>query len=229
MNFSIIWYDENNYYYSKYLDIGIQKCYYAQPVRYIWIDVSIIVSQNVSHANLLLFDKETNILERFDPTGYKADSVLDKLDELIDNKIKPIFEKITNKKTKYIRPKDYLENAGFQVLAKEYDNTIKNLGDPGGYCLAWVFWYLELRMTNNADIKILVNKAIKKINEKYRTLLDFIRNYAHYLDKEKNKWFARAGIDESKYYALSHDTNDLYKIKRQLYLDFNDLVWFRCC
>jgi ankyrin repeat protein len=231
MNFSIIWYDENNYYYSKYLDIGIQKCYYAKPVRYIWLDVSIIVSKLVSHANLLLFDKETNILERFDPTGYKADSELDKLDDLIDENIKTIFENITGKKVKYIRPRDYLTNAGFQVLAKEYDNTVKNLGDPGGYCLAWVLWYLELRMTNDAKngIKNLVDKALKKINAKYRTLLDFIRNYAHYLDKEKNKWFVRAGIEESKFYAMSHSGDDLNKIKQQLYLDFNDLVWFRCC
>ena len=69
-----------------------------------------------------------------------------------------------------------------------HNSDKRKIGDPGGYCGAWCFWFIELYINNNKyELKTLVNKSIKKlINTKY-TFLEHIRNYANYLNQKSSE------------------------------------------
>ena len=124
----------------------------------------------------------------------------------LDKILKRFFKKIIPSKFTYLAPNDYLGNVSFQLLSNDSDISNKKLGDPSGYCLAWVFWYLEMRITNE-DIhpKKLVEKSIYTIIEKYpsnNSFLNFIRSYAYKLDKLKNRFLLENGIPEHYLYNL---------------------------
>ena len=77
-------------------------------------------------------------------------------------------------------------------------NSKKKFGDPDGFCLAWCYWYLELRLKNKGiDQKILVEKAIKKINRTEDSFLIHIRNYANDIVKFKINELKNVGFKEN--------------------------------
>jgi hypothetical protein len=117
---------------------------------------------------------------------------------------------------KMIRPTFFLNDNKFQT-ASNGDNE-KTLGDPQGYCLAWCFWFLELKLKNpDVDEKILTNNALENILVLYdknhnNPLLSYIREYAHKLDSEKNKILKDIGFSDHELYELKYTDNKLEKI-----------------
>jgi hypothetical protein len=186
----IIWKNKNNYYINedliKYLEKNNNK-------RYIYIKLSIINSDNsygsIRHANLILIDNELKTVERFEPYGDVYFHFGDGLNKMIE-------EEIANKLNyKFIFIQPY---PGFQIRSDERNNNVRQLGDPGGFCLAWCFLYLECRIKFNLDgfdtLKMINNYIINKFEKdfnlfniiEYNKYMMFIRYYGKYLDDKKN-------------------------------------------
>ena len=117
-------------------------------------------------ANILIVDKVQGTVERFEP--YRTTNYVEneKFDELLEDRLVPILEKELKKKIKYYSPKDLMGGVSFQILSNDSDPTVKKMGDPVGYCLAWTYWYLEMRIANPDMsppklIKTSMNKIIK--------------------------------------------------------------------
>jgi len=135
----------------------------------------------------------------------------DQLNEFIEKLAKKIF----NKNVKYINPKIFMDSAKFQIISSDSNPDNKKLGDPIGYCLAWTFWFLELRLNNpDTDSKELVDNALKKIinydsTSNSNQVIDYIRNYSFGLDKLKNIFLNKCGIKKDNYYNNNFDESDL--------------------
>jgi hypothetical protein len=177
------------------------------------------------------------IIERFDPLGnesykYNIDSILE--------------EELTwNTGLTYKSTKDYLPHISFQTLAHDTNIYNRKNGDPGGFCLAWCFLYLEMKIyyeeqiTNQSSefesmqvIKIINNYIINKFNKDFPNLkmdeqqnlyLAFIRYYAKGLDKEKNKLIKSYGLNISTIYHLDLDDKIHKKIIYNLNVDIKNI------
>ena len=184
-------------------------------IRFIILKVSLIMNFEVLHANIIIYDKIKNTVIRFEPYGK-----LDVVDEqYLDKMIKKIFIKAVRQDITYICPGDYLKNQKFQAVSM--GDTNKNLGDPVGYCLAWCFWFIELKLKNpDEDDKTLVENAMEKIilmgKDDPMAILTFIRGYGRKLDDEKNNMFRKIGIDNSEIYSLTYTDSKLIKIKKYI-------------
>jgi hypothetical protein len=188
----ILWHNKNIYYIPKFLKKAINNSN-KKYVDFIFINLGLITENN-NHANILIYDINNNSIERFDPYGnWKINDV-----DQLDNTLKKLFSNIINHKIKYIRPQDYLKVNSFQAISDEDNKFKKKFGDPDGFCLAWCYWYLELRLKNKGiDQKILVEKAIKKINRTEDSFLIHIRNYANDIVKFKINELKNVGFKEN--------------------------------
>lgn len=227
----IFWQDMENYYVDSNLEYAIKRCLIKKNKRFIYFRLTLIVNSQFNHANMVIFDKEKGILERFEPYGDLSlidnDSMIDTfLKDTIGGYLEP-YLKDNKKKLRYISPSDHKNNLSFQILSNEEDMTNKKQGDPFGYCLAWSLWYLEMRLTNpDIDpivlVKELVNEIINnhlennqknnRMTTKNTVFMDFIRNYSDLLDKEKNDLLKMLGVPESDYYNID-DLDDLQSEK----------------
>jgi hypothetical protein len=196
---NIYWHDSKLNYIDHELPLILKyhnQLYTPEENRYIMIKITIIVTPKLLHANCLIYDRLNKEAWRFEPYGITDLKNGKALDNSIHNMLKEIYGDI-----KYHDPDSYLSDLKFQLADGEdlYEN--KNLGDPGGYCLAWTIWFMDLVLSNpNKDVRTLVKtffdkKVINKIlsdeenNSDIQTeniYLDFIRRYAHKLDNEKN-------------------------------------------
>jgi hypothetical protein len=133
---------------------------------------------------------------------------------------KAISDKSKRSTMKYVRPENYLNRTKFQTLSLGDHYEFKNLGDPEGYCLAWCYWFLELKLKNpDMNEKTLVENALDEIIKIAKPnddnpLLNYIRNYAKHLDNEKNNVLKSMEIDEHDLYRLSYDSEKLATIRQ---------------
>jgi ankyrin repeat protein len=177
LNFEIIWNNQKLFIPSS-LDSNIQSFKENINKRFLIIPVGIELSQD-SHANILIYDKKTNELERFEPNGatfpYKFNYNPELLDKVIKDRMTLFFEDL-----KYIKPIDFLPKIGFQLL-EAYDHfKTKKIGDPGGFCGAWCTWYAFMRVKyENIDRIQLTNKLIRKTKELNIPFKNLIRNFAN--------------------------------------------------
>ncbi|AYV78439.1 MAG: ankyrin repeat protein [Edafosvirus sp.] len=229
----IIWKSSNEYYLNKDMDMYIQKCLLSDKIKFIFFKLTLIPGPTGTHANIIIFDKENGILERFEPFGNTSYLNSDELDKMLINKLGKILEPyLANKKKKleYLSPNDYMKNANFQIISNDSEQISKKLGDPAGYCLAWTYWYLELRLNNPSyHPKDLIKKAITHILSKSKKenmstiFIDFIRNYASYLDALKNSFLIQAGVNKENIYNMAYRKDDQKKILNSIINNFEDI------
>jgi len=212
----IYWRDKNKYYKTKNIEFYIERALSLNNIRFILLKISLIPQFASLHANIVIFDKKENKLIRFEPYGDWE--MMDSYH--LDKMILKIFKKIINDKIKYVRPTDYLNNPKFQSASE--GDIKKNLGDPIGYCLAWCYWFIELKLKNpDTDEKKLVERALNKIlvekqiacRNDSNCLLGYIRGYGRKLDNEKNFILNKIGIHKNEIYDLSYSSEKLDKIK----------------
>jgi hypothetical protein len=107
---------------------------------------------------------------------------------------------------------------GFQSRSNELAKFNKNYGDPAGYCLAWSFLYIDIKMElfkNNININpidfinwYIINKFTTDFDidqniNKTNIYILFIRFYSRFLDLKKNEIIKKFGMDSNLSY-LSH-------------------------
>ena len=118
-----------------------------------------------SHANILIYDFKKMTIERFEPYGNM---------DVVDKRMNEVLEEELTWNTG-LRLRQDLQNIlsfpGFQAISDE--NNLHNIkaGDYGGFCLAWCFWYLEIKLKNsNIDprtLNIKLHNKLNKLNIKY--------------------------------------------------------------
>ena len=148
------------------------------------------------HANILIFDFENNIVERFEPYGFI--STFTKEEEEVSQSFNARFTKLLKKidsKLNYV-DQSVLLRKGPQYLE---ENQVKKLSllekstDPEGFCGAWSLWYADLRITNpDKEPRELIEMAIDSISQtKKIKLREFIRNYSVFLVKERQQFLKK--------------------------------------
>lgn len=184
----IIWENDNNYFIHSELTNLINS--YKQNDKYDFglIFVQVNLESGGLHATLLLIDNKNNTIERFDPYGDTS---------LVDHGIDDIFEEELTWNTgfKYLKPKDIMGVASYQTLSRETDPFRQKSGDFGGFCLAWCIWYVEHRIMNpKTPPKILIEKTLSKLVNRKESLMEYIRNYANTINKNREKIMKQIGI-----------------------------------
>lgn len=162
-----------NYFYDQFI-----KYLKDDNIRYIVSSLHLHSCYYVSeggHANILLFDKKTNQIDRFEPNGKIAS--MDKQwynSNNLDKKLKEFFES-TFKGVKYISPKEFMPNEGPQLLQINENIQNKNI-DPNGFCVGFCTLYVEMRVNG-----VTRDVVIKKINNISCNLTDYIRKYSDHI------------------------------------------------
>lgn len=201
INFEIIWVNENIF-FSTNFDNNLQRCIRNKSKKFIIIPVS-IEYKNMGHANYILYNKETNEAERFEPHGmyainyYYNDTLLD---SVLSNKFKEF--NIT-----YISPKQYLPRIGFQSI-ESVDKINRRIGDPKGFCVLWSVFYVDMRITYiNISRDKLVQKLIHQIREQKMSFRNLIRNYSRNIIDLRDSYLKRADVDINDWMNDNIDDN----------------------
>lgn len=142
-------------------------------IRFIAISVHLASTDGGNHANVLLYDKDTNEMERFDGLGKDIAEAYHIED--FDQKITELFPTVT-----YFKPIDYCPAKMPVFQSKELDEI------PGvdlkGNCAVWRIWYIDVRLSNpHLDRKKLIDLASKKLKNEAGSLHKFIKMYQKYL------------------------------------------------
>lgn len=171
----VIWKEKTNYYINSNLIDWLKENSLLQ--RFYYIKLSIIATNkiqgNIRHANLILIDNLKKTVERFEPYGEIYFSNCLELNHVLE-------EEIANKLGyKFIFVQSY---PGFQIRSDEFEEKNKSYGDPGGFCLAWCFLYLEMKIYYENVVLEKLKKTIKDekiINEleSSEQVIKLINNY----------------------------------------------------
>jgi len=202
----IVWNNSSNYWIHPHLNQLILDN--MELYSYAFIILSLRLPNDGLHATMIFYDFKRKIVERFDPYGNTT-----QLDRDMD---KILEEELTwNTGLKYIAPNVYFPVSGFQTISDENNINNTKLGDFGGYCLAWCFWYVEHRLLNkNVDPFILVRKTLNRFMEMNIKPMEYIRNYANYINRYRVKFFKKSGLDDmiaSNENLTSHNKITLFK------------------
>lgn len=142
------------------------------------------------HANGLIYNFKTMEIEYFEPMGVSGNQDISLVLE---------EELCWNTEFKFVKPEDYSPAISFQYLSNDINVFEQKPGDIGGFCLAWVLWFLEHRTINiNTDLKKLVKKLQHKIMNSQFSLLEYIRNYSNHISKRKSKLLKKIGIEKKR-------------------------------
>jgi hypothetical protein len=205
--FFIRWESNLNYYIHPNLNNLIKKI--IKEAKYEYILLYIGMFSKINHANILLYDLKNKTIERFEPFG---DVHIRDFDDNIDVILK---NELSINNYKYISSKDY-SLTGVQLLSNENSNYNIKKGDFGGFCLAWVFWYIELKLMNKIHIDKLLPKTIKKILNNNISFIEMIRNYSNHLNNYYNDFIVEANIDIQKIGNKFISNEDVHKIIKKL-------------
>ena len=184
---------------------------------YIFFNVT-LVNLNIYHANIIIIDNNLQTIERFDPYGVMDYNDIERLDILLEIKLNKVISKEKKIKYKYLRPQDYLRINSFQSLSQHQNIENQNTGDVSGFCLAWCFWYLEIRLNNpGVKQKLLVGKLEKKLINDKNKIVEYIRSYANKLNLEKVKLLKEFKISPKEYYKVFPGIKELINLYKLIY------------
>ena len=145
------------------------------------------------HLNVLIYDKTTHTLERFEPNGQQSPAKYKT--HILDKKLPVWFKFIFQTDITYITPVEFCPPHGFQYIEhltrKQYNNPMTK-----GTCSLWSIIYADTRLTypnkNRDEIYKLISTKIKLNNS---DLYQFIVNYLNTVASIKSRIFS-ANSDE---------------------------------
>jgi hypothetical protein len=119
-------------------------------IKLIIFHLTITTGNLITHANNIIYYKDEDAFELFEPHGQVDDeSQYDTLETWFKENLRP--------DSKLIKPSNYCPQRVFQSLE---DGTY--LGDPGGFCAAWSMLYIDLKLSN---INVLRDELIRHANQ----------------------------------------------------------------
>lgn len=149
------------------------------------------------HANLLIYRKQSNVIERFEPHGseYQDKKVIqDLLLKTIDDFIKKLNNSLVKKgvhKVTFINANEVCPYVkGLQGLEEDIEDKLRIEG--GGYCAAWSMFFAELALKNqelnsNQIMEIIFRKISTPSGTEY--LRKMIRGYVNYIYDKIDQYF----------------------------------------
>lgn len=207
----IIWKNKFNYWIDPHLLDYISSNKYV-PFIHIKLSIYLINDTSIRHSNVIIIDNINKVVERFEPYGEMIFTNSIDINNMIQTQIAIPLE------YKFVFAQPY---PGFQSRSDEFAKYNKSYGDPMGFCLAWSFLYIDIKMSlfkNKININpidfinwYIINKFDKdlkidtNINKTNKYIL-FIRFYSRYLDSKKNEIINKFGLEPSLSYL-----NDLDK------------------
>lgn len=190
-NCEILW-SYQKIFFPSYFDHEFDKLMNDQYVQYITIPIGIELASG-SHANILFIDKNNKQIERFEPNGANYPIGLNYNPDILDEILKSKFDDYD---LKYIKPKDFLPNIGFQILENIEESKCKRIGDPNGFCGVWCIWWVYHRMKNiNIPNNILPLELIKKIKMDNNSFKNIIRNFSQNITELRDSFLIKYKID----------------------------------
>jgi len=178
------------------------------------------------HANLLIYNKYDNTIERFEPHGciIEADQWFEAKE--FDKAFKPIANKLFD--AEYKPACISCPYVGFQAL-QEYEKQ-NVIGDPDGFCAAWTLIIIELRLKNPKDtLKELQLKALKRMTKDIKPLTKLIRNFSQFVVKKRKEMIqslpprTRRNVEANSDNLELLNREDLQKINKFLLKEFSKL------
>jgi ankyrin repeat protein len=198
--FQIIWFDKQLIIPTE-MNSMLNKYMSNNSIKYIIIPLSIMLYDK-SHHNCLIIDINNKEIERFEPIGFEFPNIQYEPDKL-DDELKNIFNSF-----KYISPKEYIPKLGFQSL----DAIQKSfcVGDPRGFCAAWVIWYIDMRMkhyyiSRYKLIKILFS-AINNAELSHRSI---IREYSLNITKIRDNMLKQSKLNVNDIVNNTYTTSQI--------------------
>lgn len=185
----IIWNDSDNYFIHPQLNNLINKN--KKKYDFAALVVSLRLPNGGLHATSIIYDFKRKMIERYDPYGNT---------KILDRDMDKVFKKelTRNVNLNYCDTSCYFPVAGFQTLSDENNIYNQKMGDFGGYCLAWTLWYIEHRINNKeVEPKKLVRKTINKILKMKMKPIEYIRNYANYINKYRVAFLKEINIPDN--------------------------------
>lgn len=179
-------YDKYNYYIPINIFDEIKQNIDKKPIYF--ITLGLYYSNGASHANIIIFNTLYKYAVRFEPYGNMNWIDIYDYDRQFEIEMKNILPNYI-----YYSPKDYINNLIFQAISGENDNSFIRIGDPGGYCTAWTFWFLEsyllyyTKLKNSKDLKEFVENLHNKIIKNYKSYMEYIRSYGNFLKNNEIK------------------------------------------
>lgn len=210
LNFEIIW-----SFQTIFFSLGLNKLftsfYSNKKLRYFIIPIGIELSQG-SHANILIFDKVYNVLERFEPDGSKPPNGFYYFPDELDTYIYQYFNELIKDKFEYKTPIDSIPRISFQRY--EIFESQNKLSDPRGFCGAWCAWYAYQRIRTGIKMEKLIPKLLQKVRGSNMLFKQIVRNYASLMADvrdtilKNNKlsledWFNSITLDQLRLLAKS--------------------------
>jgi hypothetical protein len=188
INFEIIW-----IYQTIFFPIGLEdifQTFLKNKNRYFVIPIGIDLSQG-SHANILIYDKEYNSLERFEPNGSNPPNNFYYFPDELDTYIYQYFHKLIDNLI-YYSPKESSPKISFQRYEILESNS--RISDPRGYCGAWCSWYAYQRIKSGIIMPKLIPKLLQKIRGKNIMFKNIIRNYANLMSDIRDNILTKSNI-----------------------------------
>lgn len=161
---------------------------YDPSVRFIVAFMSLKSTNGTMHANVLIFDKTTNELERFDGLGVELANSFEP--DNLDAALRDEFVRVSTENpslmpsnVKYLSPVDYCPKMPvFQSREMDDISAVYNPKDHGN-CAVWRLWYVDHRLANpDLNRKQFVKYAMKKLTDT-GSLYTYIKSYQSYLMK----------------------------------------------
>ena len=212
LNFEIVWVHQRLYLMEGFFN-NFKECLNGKS-QFIIIPVGIEMKDG-SHAGYLIYDKQLNEIERFEPHGSTTPPGLyynpNLLDDILESRFKSVDENMT-----YIRPGDYIPKIGFQLFdSKERNN--KKIGDPLGFCALWCIWYTDMRITyKHIPRKKLVSMLINNIKSKNVSFKNMVRNYGQHIIKIRDDILAKSKMDINDWQNDQYTDTQINSVLKEL-------------
>jgi len=135
------------------------------------------------HANILMYDKELGLLERFDPYDVSTET------GNLDAELEDLYRTHVDPDIEYIFPPDlsFFSTPGIQFLQegepewKERDQRKY----PAGFCMPFTILYADTRMSFPDQTPESITEVFRLFVEKERTTLtDFMRHYSDFINSK---------------------------------------------
>jgi hypothetical protein len=193
----IVWYDVNSNITIAKFDEQIANI--KNEIYFVYFTV---LTDNYTHQNGLIFNGKKKMGIRFEPHGNKTKGDV----EVFDAKMEQICKK---KGWTYHKPSSYIEGSSYQTLSQESNIDEIQPGDPGGFCLAWTLWFLELYIRNpDVELKDLVTTSVERIIYTKQSFKSYIRAYSNKLAQHKVKYLTKLRYPATKIFNLNYSDED---------------------
>ena len=136
------------------------------------IPLKLLSKTGLSHANMLIYDKINNTLERFEPHGHESPDEFHPY--LLDITLPKMFAKfVTGKEVIYIPPQAFCPVKGHQVIEQIERETLGiTLAEGKGLCSVWSFIYANLRLQypdkTNIEIMDFISSQVTSDKKLYQ-------------------------------------------------------------